>query len=101
MKIKIGKITEDVLRMTNDIFKTDSPSERLYVDLKNTNRSAAEIDELITANFTGSLTFVDGDKEEVFTGYSVDNIRKSYDGTGEQISIEFKKQKGTGSKIEA
>lgn len=100
MKIKIGTITEDVLRVSNDIFKIDNPCERLYIDLKNTNRSAAEIDELITANFTGSITFIDGNQEEVFTGYDIDNIRKTHDGIGEQISMEFKKQKDTGSEIE-
>lgn len=93
MKIKIGKITEEVSRMTNEIFKTTNPSERLTVELKDTSKSVAEIDESLVENHNGSIVFVDDDgMEETFSGYALDSVRKSCDDNGKRVSIEFKKQ---------
>lgn len=92
MKIKIGNITEEILRMSNDISKSSTPSERLSMDLKNINRSVAEIDELISAHFTGTIILVDDGEEETFSGYEFENIHKSYDSMRKQLTIEFIKQ---------
>lgn len=92
MKIKLGKITEDVSRMTNEIYKNTSPSERLSIDLKDTCQTVAEIDERITSNLTDTIVFMDDDgTEETFNGYVFDNVRKSYDDIGKRLSIEFTK----------
>lgn len=93
MKIKIGEITEDVLRMTNEIFKTTDSSERLTIELKDTRKSVAEIDELLVDNYSDSIIFIDDDDvEETFSGYVLDSVRKSCDDNGKRVSIEFKKQ---------
>ena len=92
MKIKIGKITEEILRMSNDLYKTSTQNERLSIQLKNTNRSVSEIDELITVNYSGTIILVDDGKEETFEGYKFESVRKAYDSSNKQLTIEFIKQ---------
>ena len=91
MKIKFGSATEEINRMSNDIFKDGNTKERIAVELKNTDRSVADVDELLEQNFTGTLVLVDDEeKEESFSGYELESIRKNYDSTGKQISLMFK-----------
>lgn len=91
MKIKFGSVTEEINRMSNDIFKDGGTKERIAIELKNVNRTVAEIDALLEQNFTGTLVLVDDEeKEESFSGYELESIRKNYDSTGKQISLVFK-----------
>lgn len=97
MKIKIGAMTEEIRRMSNEIFKNDSSArERISIELKDTTKTVAEIDELITQNFTGTIVLVDDDGvEESFIGYEFESARKNYDNMGKQMSLEFKVRKET------
>lgn len=93
MKIKIGTITEEIVRMNNEIYKSvENGNERLSIELKDTSHTVEGIDGLIAKNFDGSLTFIDdGKKEEAFNGYTFESVRKSYDTMGKQLTMEFKK----------
>ena len=92
MKIKIGTVTEDIKRMSNEIFKnSDTGRERISVELKNSRRSVTEMNELLDQNFAGTLILIDDEGiEETFEGYELETIRKSYDATGKQITLGFK-----------
>ena len=92
MKIKIGTVTEDIKRMSNEIFKnSDTGRERISVELKNSKRSVTEMNELLDQNFAGTLTLIDDEEvEESFEGYELETIRKNYDSSGKQITLGFK-----------
>lgn len=94
MKIKIGTVTEDIVRMNNELYKNLDTGTILTIDFKNTDRTVEEIDELFAENFTGDVIFIadDGD-EETYADYVIESIRKSYDENSTQISVELKKEK--------
>lgn len=91
MKIKIGTMEEVIERLNNEIYKNvDEGKERLSVELADSERNVSELNTLLSEQFTGSLTFCDDDGvEEVYSGYELESIRKSYDNMGRQIFIEF------------
>lgn len=91
MKIKIGTMEEVIERLNNEIYKNvDEGKERLSVELADSGRNVSELNTLLSEQFTGSLTFYDDDGvEEVYSGYEIESIRKSYDNMGRQIFVEF------------
>lgn len=94
MKLKIGSLVEEITSMSNEIFENQTPKEeRIYVELKDTNRTAPEILNSFKENYTGTLTVVYGENiEETFVGYQLETIRKMYEEFGVQIGIDFVKR---------
>lgn len=94
MKLKIGSLIEEIASMSNEIFENQTPKEeRIYVELKDTNRTAPEILNSFKENYTGTLTVVYSKNiEETFIGYQLETIRKMYDEFGVQIGIDFVKR---------
>lgn len=94
MKLKIGSLIEEIASMSNEIFESQTPKEeRIYVELKDANRTAPEILNSFKENYTGTLTVVYGENiEETFVGYQLETIRKMYEEFGVQIGIDFVKR---------
>lgn len=94
MKLKIGSLVEEITSMNNEIFENQMPKEeRIYVELKDTNRTAPEILNSFKENYTGTLTVVYSENiEETFVGYQLETIRKMYEEFGVQIGIDFVKR---------
>lgn len=92
MKIKFGSITEEINQINSEVYN-DPVEERIYINLKDTSRTADEMLNLINENYTGVLTVVyEENSEELFSGYVLDNVRKMFDVMGVQLTIEFVKR---------
>ncbi|MGL6219910.1 MAG: hypothetical protein ACRC36_17850, partial [Lacrimispora sphenoides] len=81
---------EEVITNLNNSVRDEQ--QQLYVNLKNTGRTAEEVGGLVQKNFTGSLLLLKNDGSEMaFEDFTFREARYSADAGYEYLSLDFTK----------